>query len=102
MPIVPKTRPRQGTMPGTARNMPMIAVKTISATTRGLVSSRYWLTTGSMSHAFTSQSAGSGNPAAALPRASLNSYVLFSDRLQTNQQRDQGREQYRRAAVVRG
>ena len=42
MPIVPAISGRSGTMPGTARNMPMIAVNTINATTRGLVSSRYW------------------------------------------------------------
>src|SRR5262249_10564994 len=43
MPIKPAIDSRNGGHPGTARNMPMIAVNTISATTRGLVSSRYWL-----------------------------------------------------------
>ena len=41
MPTKPATDWRSGGQPGTARNMPMIAVNTISATTRGLVSSRY-------------------------------------------------------------
>ena len=39
MPIVPYSRACHGGIPGTARNMPTIAVKTISATTFGLPSS---------------------------------------------------------------
>src|SRR4029078_1940577 len=46
MPTVPNTSGCSGTMPGTARNMPMIAVNTISATTRGLVRERDWLRIG--------------------------------------------------------
>jgi len=38
MPNVPAIRIRQGTMPGTARNMPITAQNTISETTRGFVS----------------------------------------------------------------
>jgi len=41
MPRLPAIVWRRGGSPGTARNIPMTAVKTISATTRGLVSSRY-------------------------------------------------------------
>ena len=40
MPSVPKTTGIGGGTPGTARNMPIIATKTISDTTRGLVSAR--------------------------------------------------------------
>src|SRR5690348_17492061 len=42
MPSVPNTSARHGGMPGTARNMPITAVNTSSATMRGLVSSKYW------------------------------------------------------------
>ena len=38
MPMVPAKNGCSGTMPGTARNMPIMAVNTISDTTRGLVS----------------------------------------------------------------
>ncbi|MNC88934.1 hypothetical protein D3C83_48110 [compost metagenome] len=38
MPSVPAMNACNGTMPGTARNMPITAVKTMSDTTRGLVS----------------------------------------------------------------
>ncbi len=41
MPSVPQNRPPAGGSPGTARNMPTMAVNTISATTRGLVSWKY-------------------------------------------------------------
>ena len=41
MPKVASTRTLSGTNPGVARNMPTTAVNTISATTRGLVSSKY-------------------------------------------------------------
>ena len=37
IPIVPKIRVSKGTAPGTAINIPITAVKTISDTTRGLV-----------------------------------------------------------------
>ena len=43
MPSNPKTASRNGGKPGTARNIPTNAVNTINATTRGLVSSQYWL-----------------------------------------------------------
>ncbi len=39
MPRVPKNSRSSGGIPGTARNMPMMAVNTISITTRGLHSS---------------------------------------------------------------
>src|SRR5687768_15621448 len=39
--VAAKTRPGGGT-PGVARNIPMIATKTISETTRGFVSARNW------------------------------------------------------------
>jgi hypothetical protein len=39
MPSVPQNRADSGGSPGTARNMPTIAVNTISMTTRGLHSS---------------------------------------------------------------
>jgi hypothetical protein len=38
MPAVPASNMRHGTIPGTARNMPITAQNTISDTTRGLVS----------------------------------------------------------------
>jgi len=38
MPSVPAHKTCNGTMPGVARNMPITAVKTMSDTTRGLVS----------------------------------------------------------------
>ncbi len=41
MPIVPKSTGSAGGIPGAARNMPITAVNTISATTRGFVNSRY-------------------------------------------------------------
>ena len=40
MPMVAASNILKGTMPGVARNMPITAVKTISDTTRGLVSSQ--------------------------------------------------------------
>ena len=40
MPSVPNTTAPIGGRPGTARNIPMTAVNTISATTRGLASAR--------------------------------------------------------------
>ena len=42
MPSVPNSTGPAGGMPGTARNMPITAVKTISDTTRGFVSARNW------------------------------------------------------------
>jgi hypothetical protein len=42
MPMNPASDWRSGGQPGTARNIPMIAVNTIRATTRGLVNSKYW------------------------------------------------------------
>lgn len=42
IPIVPPIRMGNGTMPGVAKNMPMMAQKTASIVTRGLVSTRYW------------------------------------------------------------
>ena len=42
MPIVPNTTAPAGGMPGTARNMPMTAVNTISDTTRGFASAKNW------------------------------------------------------------
>jgi hypothetical protein len=41
MPSVPNTSARHGGRPGTARNMPITAQNTSSATTRGLVNCRY-------------------------------------------------------------
>jgi hypothetical protein len=38
MPTVPASSTWSGTAPGTARNMPITAVNTMSDTTRGLVS----------------------------------------------------------------
>src|SRR6478672_9599828 len=45
MPNVPNNAGRSGGRPGTARNMPITAVNTISATTRGLVRLQYCLRT---------------------------------------------------------
>ena len=42
MPMVAASRSFGGTMPGTARNMPMTAQNTINDTTRGLVRLRNW------------------------------------------------------------
>src|SRR5712691_3233865 len=42
MPMVAESTSLGGTMPGTARNMPMTAQKTINDTTRGLVRLRNW------------------------------------------------------------
>src|SRR5437867_10947519 len=44
MPMVAASRSLGGTMPGTARNMPMTAQNTINDTTRGLVRLRNWRT----------------------------------------------------------
>jgi hypothetical protein len=40
MPRLPNNNTRQGTIPGTAMNMPITAVSNINATTLGLVNSR--------------------------------------------------------------
>jgi hypothetical protein len=42
MPMVPPIRTEYGTMPGVAKNIPMMAQKTANIVTRGFVKTTYW------------------------------------------------------------
>ena len=105
----PATDWRNGGQPGTARNMPMIAVNTISNTTRGLVSSRYWAASFRMRSFWLATRPQVGGHLGDVCRASAYSLADGDfDRMQRqgwlhpDQQRDQAQQQQSRDGIVRG